>query len=183
MKEGTDGIPLQRGIRQARAGEGTVIWCHNTFGHEDLPNWIAGLLHAQNIFDGGSHGDYADIYRYLDVGMSVPFSTGTDWFIYDFARVYVPLEGGVTARRWLETLARGKLYITNGVFLELQADDKGIGDTIAVSEGQRLRVTGRAIGRRDFQGVERVYNGHVVHTERALADGDTSAPVSIATCR
>src|SRR5262249_38675612 len=53
MKDGTDGIPLQRGIRTARDDGATVIWCHNTFGHEDIPNWVSGLVHAQNIFDGG----------------------------------------------------------------------------------------------------------------------------------
>jgi hypothetical protein len=47
MKEGSDGIPLQRGIRTAREDGATVIWCYNTFGHEDIPNWIRGLLHAQ----------------------------------------------------------------------------------------------------------------------------------------
>ena len=132
MKEGTDGIPLQRGIRTAREDGATVIWCHNTFGHEDIPNWVAGLVHAQNIFDGGDHGSYEDtFYRYLNVGMKVPFSTGTDWFIYDFSRVYVPIAGELTSKKWLAELAAGKSYITNGVFLELTADGKPIGETIA----------------------------------------------------
>ena len=100
-----------------------MIWCHNTFGHEDIPNWVAGLLHAQNIFDGGDHGSYEDtFYRYLNVGMKVPFSTGTDWFIYDFSRVYVPLAGELTTKRWLAELAAGRSYITNGPLLELTAD-------------------------------------------------------------
>ena len=94
MGEGNDGRPLQTGIREARTDGGTVIWCHNALGHEDLPNWMAGLVDAQNIFDGGSRGDYSEtFYRYLNLGLKVPFSTGTDWFIYDFSRVYVPLEG------------------------------------------------------------------------------------------
>src|SRR4029450_348859 len=101
MREGTDGIPIQRGIKTARADGATIIWCHNTFGHEDIPNWVSGLVHAQNIFDGGQHGGYADtFYRYLAAGMKVPFSTGTDWFIYDFSRVYVPLAGAWSPKRW-----------------------------------------------------------------------------------
>ncbi len=171
-KDGTDGVPLQRGIREARADGATVVWCHNKFGHEDLPNWVGGLLHAQNIFDGGSEGTYADtFYRYLDVGMKVPFSTGTDWFIYDFARVYVPLEGEPTAKRWREALAAGRSYITNGPFLELQADGKTIGDTIQATAGQELRIVGRAIGRTDFRRVELVHDGRVVHAERASPQG------------
>jgi hypothetical protein len=170
MREGTDGIPLQRGIRTAREDGATVIWCHNKFGHEDLPNWVGGLVHAQNIHDGGTHGSYEDTYyRYLNVGMKVPFSTGTDWFIYDFSRVYLPIEGELTAKRWLAQLAAGKSYITNGVFLELEAAGKTIGDTIAPTAGREIAVTGRAVGRGNFQRIELVQNGEVVHSIPAEA--------------
>jgi hypothetical protein len=172
MQEGTDGIPLQRGIRAARKDGATVIWCHNTRGFEDVPNWVAGLVDAQNIFDDGSPSNYEDtFYRYLDIGMRVPFSTGTDWFIYDFSRVYVPVSGGLTSKKWLAALARGQSYITNGVFLELEADGKGLGDTIAVRAGQELRIAGRALGRADFGRLELVYNGKVIHTVAAGAVG------------
>lgn len=163
MKSGTDGRPLQRGIKEARAQEATVIWCHNQFGHEDLPNWIACVLDAQNIYDGNPHGTYADTYyRYLNLGMKVPFSTGTDWFIYDFSRVYVPLEGELTARRWLLELARGRSYITNGPFLELTAGGKQIGDTIAARPNDELKITARALGRADFHGLELIHNGKII---------------------
>ena len=168
MKEGTDGIPLQRGIRAARDDGATVIWCHNTFGHEDIPNWVAGLLHAQNIFDGGDHGSYEDtFYRYLNVGMKVPFSTGTDWFIYDFSRVYVPIAAELTTKKWLAELAEGKSYITNGAFLELTANGQAIGETLASAVGDELKIVGRAICRNDFRQVELIHNGSVVHSVAA----------------
>jgi len=173
MKEGTDGIPLQRGIRTARQDGATVIWCHNTFGHEDIPNWVTGLLHAQNIFDGGDHGTYEDtFYRYLNVGMKVPFSTGTDWFIYDFSRVYVPVTGELTSKKWLSELAAGKSFITNGVFLELAANGKPIGETIPLAAGGELRIAGRATGRNDFRQLELVHNGRVIHSVAAQANDD-----------
>jgi hypothetical protein len=176
MREGTDGIPLQRGIKTAREDGATVIWCHNTFGHEDIPNWVTGLLHAQNIFDGGNHGGYADtFYRYLNVGMTVPFSTGTDWFIYDFSRVYLPLAGPPTPKRWLAELAAGRSYITNGTFLELTAGGSRIGDTIAAAAGDEIRIEGRAIGRNDFQRIELVHNGEVVLSAAAKKEGGHSA--------
>jgi len=34
MKTGTDGLPLNRGIRNARRDGATVLWCHNKFGVE-----------------------------------------------------------------------------------------------------------------------------------------------------
>jgi hypothetical protein len=172
MKEGTDGRPLQSNILTARNDGATVIWCHNTFGLEDLPNWASGLVHAQNIFDGGDHGDYADtFYRYLNVGMRVPFSTGTDWFIYDFARVYVPVSGELTVEKWLDGLRDGKSYITNGPFLELETERARIGGTLRMSRPNRVTVVGRGMGRQDFRGLELVYNGKVVHRTRAKSAG------------
>ncbi|MDX1947786.1 MAG: CehA/McbA family metallohydrolase [Pirellulaceae bacterium] len=176
MREGTDGIPLQRGIRQARGDGATVIWCHNTFGHEDLPNWVAGELHAQNIHDGGEHGTYEDtFYRYLNVGMKVPFSTGTDWFIYDFSRVYVPIEGEVTAAGWLQQLTAGKTFITNGPLLEFSAGGKAIGETIAATGGEEIEISGRAIGRGNFRRLELIHNGQVIHAATATAADGTHA--------
>lgn len=167
----TDGIPLQRAIRQTRQVGGTSIWCHNQFGMEDLPNWLAGLLDAQNIFDGGSRGDYADtFYRYLNLGLNVPFSAGTDWFIYDFSRVYVEIPEPLTEERWLEALARGRSIITNETFLELEIEGRRPGDTIQLDTADKLKVIGRGIGRNDFAGLELVHNGRVIHTGRSQAE-------------
>ena len=172
MREGTDRIPLQHGIKQARADGGTVIWCHNTFGFEDIPNWVKGLVHAQNIYDGSPTGDYdGAYYRYLNLGLKVPFSTGTDWFIYDFARVYVPVEGELTSKKWLGSLRAGRSFITNGPLLELTADDAKVGDTIALSGPKLIEVEARGVGRQDFHGLELIYNGEVVHHEHTDQEG------------
>ena len=48
-----------------------MIWAHNLFGFEDIPNWITGRVHANNIFDGSAAGSYKDTYyRYLNVGLA-----------------------------------------------------------------------------------------------------------------
>lgn len=172
MGAGTDGRPLQTGIREARKDGGTVIWCHNAYGHEDVPNWMAGLVDAQNIFDGGSLAEYDETYyRYLNLGLKAPFSTGTDWFIYDFSRVYVPLEGPVTEREWLEVLSQGRSYITNGPFLELDAGGRQPGGTVALSGKETVRVRGRGVGRLDFKALELVVNGRVVHAAASRPSG------------
>jgi len=172
MGAGTDGRPLQMGIVEAREDGGTVIWCHNAYGHEDIPNWMAGLVDAQNIFDGGSLSDYGEtFYRYLNVGVKVPFSTGTDWFIYDFSRVYVPMNGPVTEREWLEVLSQGRSYITNGPFLELEVGGRRPGGTVSLAEGETVRIRGRGVGRLDFKALELIVNGRVVHTVPSRASG------------
>ncbi|MEO8497045.1 MAG: CehA/McbA family metallohydrolase [Planctomycetota bacterium] len=172
MGEGTDDTPIQAGIRAAHKDEATVIWCHNTFGLEDIPNWMAGLIHAQNIYDGGTHGTYEDtFYRYLNLGLKVPFSTGTDWFMYDFSRVYVPLHDELTSVSWLKQLRDGRSFITNGPLLELEAERGGLGDTLTLPAPNRVTFMGKAMGRVDFGQIEMIYNGKVVDQVVAKKEG------------
>ena len=163
MLEGTDAPSLQRGIRTARGQGATVVWCHNSFGLEDIPNWFSGTVDAQNIFDGGSHDSYEKtFYRYLNVGLRVPFSTGTDWFMYDFSRVYVKMEGELTPQRWLDALRKGRSYITNGPLLELRSGKNDIGEVIVIDKPRELVFRGHARGRNDFRKLQLIHNGKVV---------------------
>jgi hypothetical protein len=167
MRGGTDGPPLMRGIRAARSDGGTVVWCHNQLGFEDVPNWLAGTLDAQNIFDGGSTRDYdATYYRYMNIGLSVPFSTGTDWFLYDFSRAYVHMDEKLTAANWLRGLSAGKSFITNGPLFEFTLDGHRPGDTITLKQPGRLPLVARAVGRSDFGQLEIVQNGSVIAQAR-----------------
>ncbi len=160
---GFDYPPLRRGMDEARHENGTVIWCHNAFGFEDVPDWLGGHLDAHNIFDGGTRGGYAEsYYRFLNVGLKVPFSTGTDWFIYDFSRVYARMSEGLSEQSWLAALAAGRTFITNGPLLELHADDSEIGDTLRLDRERTVTATGRATGRTDFKKIELVHNGAVI---------------------
>ena len=170
MLTGTDGIPLQRGIREARSDGATIVWCHNTLGFEDIPNWVTGWVHAQNIFDGGHRGSYKDsFYRYLNLGLHVPFSTGTDWTVYDFHRAYVPVEGTLTTAKWLAGLKRGASFITNGPLLEFSAAESTLGDTVKLKLAHSVKVEGRGVGRLDFRGLELIYNGTVIHSQPSRA--------------
>ncbi|MEO2014527.1 MAG: CehA/McbA family metallohydrolase [Fuerstiella sp.] len=172
MRSGTDGVALQRGIREARSDGATVVWCHNANGFEDIPNWVSGTLDAQNIFDGGNRGSYKDsFYRYLNIGLRIPFSTGTDWFIDDFSRVYVPLQAKLTSEAWLKQLKAGRTFITNGPLLEFSVDDHHIGDTLQLSDAKEVRVTALAAGRADFHSIELILNGDVIGAANAESDG------------
>ena len=176
-KGGTDGTPLQPGIEKARAGGATVIWCHNLFGMEDLPNWLKGNVHAQNIFDGGNRGGYQDTYyRYLDIGLKTPFSTGTDWFMYDFSRVYVKSNGD----EWLDALRDGRSIITNGPWIEFEVDGLDAGSELDLREPKTVEVTARAIGRHDFGSLEIIQGGKVIKSEaaRARAAGGFEATIN-----
>jgi hypothetical protein len=172
MKEGSDGIPMQRGIDTASDDGATIVWCHNDWGLEDVPNWLTGRLDAQNIFDGGTHGSYKNsFYRYLNAGLRVPFSTGTDWFMYDISRVYAKSALPLNVERWLKALAAGRSYITNGPLLEFQVHDRELGETVRLAEASTIRATGRAVGRVDFGRIELVRNGEVVASAPSRPQG------------
>ncbi|MBI4600816.1 MAG: CehA/McbA family metallohydrolase [Planctomycetes bacterium] len=171
-KRGTDAPPLQKGIDEARRDGATTLWCHNDWGFEDVPNWLSGRLDAQNIFDGGEHGSYREsFYRLLDVGLRVPFSTGTDWFQYDFSRVYAPVAGPLTTKAWLRSLAAGRSFITNGPLLELEVGGRGVGSTVRLERPGKIHVVARAAGRTDFERIELVRSGKVVETAASRRAG------------
>ena len=171
-KKGTDGLPLKAGIQIAHGMGATVIWCHNDWGLEDIPNWLMGRLHANNIFDGGTHGSYKhSFYRYLNAGLHVPFSTGTDWFIYDFSRVYVRNQRRLSSEKWLDLLSEGRSFITNGPLLELSVDGRPLGETLDLAQLGPVKIVASARGRTDFERIEIVRNGQVVHTAASRPHG------------
>ena len=165
-----DRTPMRAAIRQARAQHAAIIWCHGRQGTEDVPNWVDGLLHAQNIHDGGSDGTFETVYYpYLNAGFRVPFSTGTDWGCYDFSRVYVPVGRPAASRAFLEKLAAGRSFITNGTFLEFDVEGHGAGDTLDLSAPRAVKIQARGVGRDDFARIEIVFNGTVVGQAAARA--------------
>ena len=172
MKTGTDGRPLQIGIDEARAQGSAIIWCHDQWGYEDIPNRISGRLQATNIFDGGTHGSYQhSFYRFLNAGFHVPFSTGTDWFMYDFSRVYLPAKARPTPREFLDVLVTGQTFITNGPLFELSVDGHAIGTTVELKQSGQVKIVAKCVGRCDFERLELVRNGVVIEQVKSQAEG------------
>ncbi len=170
---GTDDLPLQPGIEDARRQGGTILWCHNAWGFENVPNTLAGRIDALNVFDGTRAGAYEDsYYRFLNVGMRFPISTGTDWFIYDFSRVYAKVPGALTISKWLDALKAGRCQVTNGPLLTLTVNGKEPGDVLNLEKPKTVRVEVSATGRHDVQKLELVQNGKVIQSEPGkLKDG------------
>jgi hypothetical protein len=167
---GVDDIPLRIGIDNARKQGGAVIWCHNSLGFEDVPSAVTGRLDAVNVFDGSRNGKYEDTYyRYLNIGLRMPLSTGTDWFMYDFSRVYAEVRGKLTVASWLEAVKAGRCQVTNGPLLTLRVDDRTIGDDIDLKEPKTLKIQASAVGRHPSQKLQLVHNGQVVKTQTASA--------------
>lgn len=177
MGSGNDEPSLSVGIEDARRQGGTIIWCHNTYGHESVPNALAGRLDALNVFDGSRTGAFEDkYYRLLNVGQRLPISTGTDWFMYDFSRVYARVNGKLTIPSWLEAVKAGRCQATNGPLLTLTVDGKDMGDVLNLDKARTVRVEATARGRHPLQRLQLVHNGQVIQSEAAEAkDGAYTA--------
>ena len=173
---GTDGIPLQQGINEAHRQGGTAIWCHNDFGLERVVNFVLGKVDAQNIFDGLSLEDYPQFedtfYHYLNAGLRVPFSTGTDWFLFDLARAYTRVAEPLGIASWLEALKQGRSFITNGPLFHFLVEGQSIGDTVSLRSPGEVGIEGRVSGRVDFGRLELIHNGRVVDRIPSQATGE-----------
>ena len=177
---GSDGIPLQQGIDEAHRQGGTAIWCHNDQGLERVVNFVLGKIDAQNIFDGLSLENYPrfedTFYHYLNAGLRVPFSTGSDWFLFDLARVYTQVTGNLGIATWLDALKQGQSFITNGPLFHFLVEDQSIGDTVSLKSPGEIKIEGRALGRVDFGHLELVQNGRVIDRIRSQpSEGHFSA--------
>ena len=145
----------------------------------DLSGWSTlswARIDAQNIFDGLSLEDYPQFedtfYHYLNAGLRVPFSTGTDWFLFDLARVYTRVAVPLGISSWLEALKQGRSFITNGPLFHFQVEDQAIGDTVSLKSPGEVGIEGRVSGRVDFGHLELVHNGQVVHRIPSRAKGE-----------
>jgi hypothetical protein len=175
---GFDDSPLRPGIDNAKNQGGTIIWCHNTLGHEDVLNALTGRMHALNVFDGSRSGKYEEnYYRYLNIGLRMPLSTGTDWFVYDFSRVYAEVRGELSVPAWLEAVKAGRCQATNGPLLTLRVDGKTLGDVIDLKEPKKVKIEASAIGRHPLQRLELVQNGRVIKT--AMASGKATRKIEL----
>ncbi len=166
---GNDDLMLAPGIANAREKGGSVIWCHNTFGHEDIIHALAGRLDAVNVFDGSRRDSYDDTwYHYLNIGLRLPISTGTDWFMYDFSRVYALVsQKKVTIPSWLQALKAGRNHVTNGPLLSIEVNGSSPGEVVALKKTNKVSVKVRALGRSNFGKLQLVHNGKVIHSASA----------------
>ena len=95
----------------------------------------------------------------MNVGLRLPISAGTDWFLYDFSRVYARVRGELTVKSWLEALRAGRCVATNGPLLRLKVDGQGEGGVVKLTEPRAVRVEAEGVGRGPFERLELIHNG------------------------
>jgi len=164
--------PLCYACDDAKRQGSVVLWCHNGIGMEAPVAAALGKLDAFNLFDPyWADPEYDIWYRLLNCGMSLPISTGTDWFICSNNRVYVQTEQEFTYNNWLEGLQEGKTFITNGPALFLKIDGMMPGTRLPSTNGKprQLAVEVSWSSHYPIDRIEIVQNGCVVRSHTLIS--------------
>lgn len=117
-------------------------------------------------------------YRMLNTGSRVTATAGSDamtnmWRMDPVGgtRVYVNTgETNLDYDTWIDALAAGRAFVSTGPMLTLDVSGRGMGEELAVSRGDVVRVstTARSIFRMDRLDI--IQNGQVIHTVEATGD-------------
>ena len=111
-------------------------------------------------------------YRLLNTGSRIPATAGTDAMTdiwrhpaVGTTRSYVytgkqELEYG----EWASAMAEGRAFVTSGPILSLDVSGRGMGEELAASRGDVLRVSASARSIFDMDRLDIIRNGEIVHT-------------------
>jgi len=137
-----------------------------------------GLIDFIEVLQGGRLT--TDIwYGFLNLGYRVLPAAGADYPYFGptlpgVERTYVRIDGEFSASAWFESYQRGRTYVTNGPFLELSVNDRGMGEELRVARGDALTIRAEARLNPDIEALTRleiVVLGDVV-TQQPASDSD-----------
>lgn len=130
---------------------------------------ILGVVQAVDVMSYNSDEPLsAELwYRLLNCGLRLAACVGTDALLDRSTdplggdRMYVKVEGPFSMPAWLDGLRRGRTFVTNGPVPMLRVEDTEPGDTLALHEPKRVRVSATVEGLVPFASVELIMNGEV----------------------
>ena len=127
---------------------------------------------AFNLFDPFWLDPEYDLwYKLLNCGISLPASTGTDWFVCSNNRVYVHTEKEFSYESWIDGMKKGRTFITNGPVIDMTVNDAPIGATLPMDGGGILEAEATFQSHYPVDAVEIIVDGRVVHRETAAGGG------------
>ena len=148
----------------ARDQGGLVVWCHNGRGMEAPIAAALGKLDAFNLFDPFWMDPEYDLwYKLLNCGISLPASTGTDWFVCSNNRVYVNTVESFSYANWITGMKAGNTFITNGPAINLTVNEQAMGTTVDLSGGKTLEMEATFSSFYPIHRLEIIMNGAVLH--------------------
>jgi hypothetical protein len=166
--------PLVDACDAARAQGGLVLWCHSGNGMEAPIAAALGRLDGLNLFDPFWMDPEYDLwYAFLNCGIRLPASTGSDWFVCSSNRVYVSLGASesFSYANWLAALRAGRTLITNGPVLRLAVEQHSPSNDVLDPGGVRsLNVSVEWEWHQALDALELVRDGEVVATRPCTPD-------------
>ena len=133
-----------------------------------------GLVDFIEVLQGGRLT--TDIwYGFLNLGYRVLPAAGADYPYFGptlpgVERTFVNVDGAFSAESWFESFRRGRTYVTNGPFLELTVNGRGMGEQLRVERGSALTIYAEARLNPDIEALTRlevVMLGDVIAREAA----------------
>ncbi|MDA1231817.1 MAG: CehA/McbA family metallohydrolase [Planctomycetota bacterium] len=124
-------------------------------------------------------------YRLLNCGLKLSACVGTDALLDQSteplggSRVYVKTNGPLTMKSWMDGLAAGRSFATNGPILNLEVEGTEPGGTLSAVAG-KIRVAVEVESVVPFNHVEVLVNGKVAYEERVTQNSES---VSVRTRR
>lgn len=133
-----------------------------------------GLIDFIEVLQGGEIN--TEIwYSFLNLGYHVLPAAGADFPYFGptlpgVERTYVKVDGPVTADAWFAGFRDGRVFVTNGPFLDFTVNGSDMGSELTLEPGSRLEIVAAAEQNPDIgplSHLEIVVNGEVVATEPA----------------
>ncbi len=169
---------LYRLLWQATAKEGALhgyahaVWPHGSL--LDPQNGIAvvaphDLLHFVEVLQFNRNG-YESWYDLLSLGFRITPTAGTDYpcggqLIPGHERFYARVEGPLTYAKWLESVRRGRTFVTTGPVVEFRVGGQELGSEIVLEKASNVDLAGSVVfdpTRDDVAFLELVQNGTVI---------------------
>jgi hypothetical protein len=82
----------------------------------------------------------------------------------------VKIDGPLSYPKWIESLRKGRSFVTNGPMLEFTGNGRFLGETLRFEKETRVLAKAQAVSLFPLKTVELVYNGSVVATGRLSSD-------------
>jgi hypothetical protein len=128
-------------------------------------------------------------YRFLNCGLRIPATAGTDKMlntqVVGSVRTYVKVDGSFSYAAWLDGIRAGRTFVTTGPILRFQAGGREVGDEITARPGDTIPVRATVKSRLPVDWIEVVMGGQVVarrdnasHAESLSLDAEVSASKS-----
>jgi hypothetical protein len=137
-----------------------------------------GIVDFIEVLQGGRL--FSDIwYSFLNLGYKLLPAAGADFPYFGptlpgVERTYVKIDGRFGADAWFSSFRQGRVYVSNGPFLDLTVNLKQMGEELRVDRGSELTVVAEALLNPDIDKLSRLellVHGDVVATANVERQG------------